>query len=220
MFGTIGVVTADQARYNKFTHSYINLTPPGPIKPIWKSGTNIAQARNQILREAVGDWVWFLDDDMTFEPDCLKRLLSWDVPIVAPLCLMRFPPFPPVTKARWIPERGTWEKRMIETGDKGLVAVEATGTAGLLLRREVWETLSDPWFEVGRVRPDELGEDLWFCKKAREAGFPIAVDFDTHMGHLTPVEVWPVRQPDETWKVGLKCGKAIYYLPMPQVMRD
>jgi hypothetical protein len=41
----------------------------------------------------------------------------------------------------------------------------------MLIRREVFEKLSQPWFEYN----SELAEDAYICKRARDAGFEIKV---------------------------------------------
>jgi hypothetical protein len=83
--------------------------------------------------------------------------------------------------------------------------VAAAGTGGMLVRRKVFEALPRPWFEVGQLRTDSLGEDLWFCKKAGERGFEVWVDWETQMGHLTPAAVWPVHT-GEGWRTGYHLG--------------
>ncbi len=42
-------------------------------------------ARNQIAAKLERDWLFFMDSDQTFHPDALKRLLSWELPIVSGL---------------------------------------------------------------------------------------------------------------------------------------
>lgn len=64
--------------------------------------------------------------------------------------------------------------------------VDAVGTGIMLIKRKVFETLEDPWFEMidfsgAQVFP----EDFNFCLKAQKAGFKVAIDpcFATmHMG--------------------------------------
>jgi hypothetical protein len=48
----------------------------------------------------------------------------------------------------------------------------------MLIRREVFEKLSQPWFEYN----SELAEDAYICKRARDAGFEIKLD---QMGFFT-----------------------------------
>ena len=59
----------------------------------------------------------------------------------------------------------------------------------LMIKRAVFEKLRKPWFETcyREEHDDWLGEDVYFCIRAREAGFGIWVDHDlskqvTHQG--------------------------------------
>ena len=55
--------------------------------------------------------------------------------------------------------------------------VEGAGTGCLLIYREVLQKLSDPWFEIkDKPNLEVEPEDFYFCRKAREAGFKIALD--------------------------------------------
>lgn len=60
--------------------------------------------------------------------------------------------------------------------------VRHAGSGAMFIHREVWETIPRPWFK--RVLKDdeltdrephaiELGEDYYFCDRAREAGFKV-----------------------------------------------
>mgnify|MGYP001559767756 FL=1 len=58
--------------------------PPGTLlTKIHAPG--IDNARNLIIAELKRDWLFFMDDDQTFPPETLMRLLSWDLPIVSGL---------------------------------------------------------------------------------------------------------------------------------------
>ena len=85
----------------------------------------------------------------------------------------------------------------------GLHPVAGSGSGGLLISRKVLNTLKPPYFEVGRVRPDELSEDFWFFHKAREAGFQPYVDFDLALGHITPTAIWPSKNAEGAWDITL-----------------
>lgn len=86
----------------------------------------------------------------------------------------------------------------------GLLPVYACGLAGMLIRRDVFEQIPPPWFELGRTNPEEIGEDVWFCEKLRRAGIPIVVDLDSVFGHFAPAAAWPTRREDGTWTIRLQ----------------
>lgn len=85
----------------------------------------------------------------------------------------------------------------------GLLEVFACGRSGMLIRRDVFETMPDPWFELGKTNPEYAGEDMHFCEKLRAAGIPIKADLDLTFGHVGPVAAWPTRQADGRWLVRL-----------------
>ncbi len=178
-------------------------TPPGSVIR-WQLGTSIAENCNRIVRQMQGDWLWLLGDDHAFEPDVLNRLLGRDVDIVVPACLERWPPFHPVTFSGWS-EKGAPYRQHLDFDrypDGGLVEVHSAGSGGMLIRRHVLEALADPWFEAGVIDGEQLAEDLYFCDKARDAGFRVWCDLAVPFGHITPASVWPQRQPGG-WSFGL-----------------
>ena len=65
-----------------------------------------------------------------------------------------------------------------------LVEVDATGTTCLFIHREVIEKMESPWFlfEYDKEGKICLGEDYYFCQKAKELGYGIWIDkrFITH----------------------------------------
>jgi hypothetical protein len=70
--------------------------------------------------------------------------------------------------------------------------VDAAGSAGMLVRREVLDTIGDPWFES--TNGTVLNEDVIFCRKARAAGFRVFATADVVMGHLGIFNVRPARR--------------------------
>jgi hypothetical protein len=71
----------------------------------------------------------------------------------------------------------------------GLMQVDYVGAGCLLISRKVLETLQYPWFFWSRNDPriplkERISEDLYFCKKAREAGFQIYLDASVRCLHV------------------------------------
>lgn len=214
--GTIAILTGEIARYSRFWLALTATAKPGPIKMIVKIGLNIAEARNQALREAKGDWIWFLDDDQYWPPDTLVKLLERNVDIVQPLILMRQYPFSPVHMGPPTEDGSKYWRYALVPGESGLKECHAVGTGGMLIRRAVWETIPEPWFEIGQLNPEVLSEDIIFCKKAKDRGFKIYCDLDHPMGHLTPVELWPKRRPDGKWMTDLRIHTWATSVPQPR----
>lgn len=210
--GVVGVLAQDTGRYSMFAASLTGVEVPPGTAIKWEFGTSIASQMNGLVRAMLSkpdaEWLWILGDDHVFAPSLLGKLLGRDVDIVAPLCLTRNPPYKPVLFAGWAdPAAGgvsSFLRRRVDLNDHpdgGLIPVHSAGTAGMVVRREVFEALDDPWFEQGRISSTEIGEDVYFCDKARAAGFALHGDLDAPLGHLTVATVWPVKQP-EGWTYG------------------
>lgn len=199
MAGMVGVIASDTGRFSLFTFclTYLNKPVNTEIQPLLTSDRIIG--RNKLAELALehgAEWLLFLDDDHAFPSDLLTRLLKHDVPIVGSLYLQRAIPFAPIAYTEKTEDERYIPLDLTSCPDEGLVEVIAVGTGGMLIRSEVFHELEYPWFEHGRA-----SEDLIFCDRAREAGFPIYVDLASRLGHLTVSAIWP-SWVDEEWVVG------------------
>ena len=155
--------------------------PPGSAK-MAVEGSDVAQSRNRavqrMLELAQHRWLLFVDDDMLFEDDALRRLLAHEKPVVSGLTFARRAPFIPcvypITEA--------------QMASGALVEIEEAGTGFLLIRRDVLEVLPSPWFEAGKIDAGELREDKHFCQKVRAAGFQMYCDTGLKVGHQ--IDAW------------------------------
>lgn len=213
--GTIGVLTTEQSRFTRFWMALLTEAMPPETKLIVKMSLSIAEARNEVLKEATGDWVWFMDDDHTFEPLLLRKLLSRNVDIIQPLVLTRYAPFAPVIMGPPTGEGAKhWRYALTSAESTGIKEVHVVGCAGMLIRRRVWEAMEYPYFENSHYAKDSISEDVGFCLKARELGFKVWVDLDNRLGHLNVGEVWPERDPDTgEWYTRLIFGQETIKLP-------
>lgn len=218
--GIIGVSAGELARYSMFTAAWSGLcVPPGTgeafclgydtaynsndvIKALW------SKAEDGALNYPDAEWVFIMDDDHFFPPETLLRLLDRNVDIVVPLYTQRQPPFYPCA---WKAECDDGRFEIVRwedlEGKSGLLPVISAGKAGVLIRKHVIEKLADPWFE----RQGLIGEDHFFFKKAREAGFGVYVDLDNALEHFTPMKVRPHRNALGQWcgAVDLKRGVSV-----------
>lgn len=176
------------------------LRHPVNTKIDWVLTSDRIIGRNTLARRAVeegAEWLLFLDDDHLFRPDILNRLLAWDVPIVGGLYLQRMMPFASVAYTAKTESGNYIPIDLTSLPGEGLAEVCALGTGGMLIRTEVFREIGGQWFEHGRA-----SEDLIFCDKAVEAGFPIYVDLGVHLGHLSPSAIWPSFD-EGKWNVGV-----------------
>lgn len=205
MSGHVGIIANDAGRYTMFPVCLSQLHHPPNTGILWRLTSDRIVGRNGVVKVALeegSEWVLFLDDDHAFPPDILHRLLAHDRPIVGALYLQRQTPFGPIAYDRK-DENGDYHQVDLRTidPDGGLLEVAACGTGGMLIRSEVFHAIleaspGEPVFEHGRA-----SEDMIFCDKARELGFPIYIDPSARMGHLSMASCW-ANHDGERWSVG------------------
>jgi len=180
--GTIAYCSREDQIYPAFAAYLARLAQKHPLAKIIHIVSNdIADARNQAVLQCEGDWVWFIDCDMAFSPDTLKRLLAHGVDVVQVLCLKRHPPHEPII---W--EDGPERQNVAPRGRPRLIEVQSLGAGGTLYRKACFKAMPGPWFEgiLGR-------EDTCFAAKLKAKGFTLYTDMTTPVGHTTPIIVWP-----------------------------
>ena len=207
---TVGVPALGPAAW-PFVESLVALElPPGEARRLMIAGPlAVDAARNQIVRRflAAGDrWLLMVDSDMVFAPGTLRRLLSWDVPVVTPLMFQRHGPLPPLVMrgtglnsagleghAIQLAETREWLTKhnelvssrpviMDPPPDDCLAPVTTLGGGCILLRRDALDGLSDPWFVCDPERHNM--EDIRFGDALHRAGVPMFVDRSCMISHL------------------------------------
>jgi len=76
------------------------------------------------------------------------------------------------------------------TKEKGLIEIDATGTGVLLTSRRVLEALKAPFerkYDEDGI--EELGQDLYFSRKAKDAGFRIFSHLDYIAKHYKEIDL-------------------------------
>ena len=144
-------------------------------------GYTIAENRNYIGFKALNnksDWLLMIDDDMTFEPDLLDRLIANNKDI----CGVAYHPRC---------ETGDITKELDETHkdnlkDDKLFECKATGTGIMLIRTEILNKIKKPWFQFDYFETGQCkrGEDWYFCEEAKKFDVKTFVDPTIEVGHL------------------------------------
>lgn len=171
-----------------FVKSLLSLQPIGNVDIHIEEGSLVYVAREKLSLYAIEeefDYVLWLDSDMVFEPDLLKRLLIDDKPVVAGLFFTRRPPYQPAvwTKLRvGSPEQEKETVRMVDVPEEGLTEIDACGMAAVLVKTTV---LSDVYNRYGTIFSPIVGygEDISFCIRAKNCGHSIWLDADAKVGH-------------------------------------
>lgn len=138
-------------------------------------GIYIPNLRNDLARTVTAQGagaVLFIDSDMRFPPDALTRLLKRDRDV----CGANY-------RSRTQPELMTAQKggRHLESaGRTVLEEADVVATGMLLVKAHVFAALPYPWFSTpwDARQGKHLGEDVYFSKLAREAGYRLWVDHD------------------------------------------
>lgn len=170
------------------------------------SSANVSSSRNHVvtafLDESDAEWLWMVDTDMVFAPNTLEALLvnanadkdsEHFAPIVGGLCFA-------VNDGKLEPtmyqlvkgdDGGMATVRYTTYPKDSMFQVSATGAACLLIHRSVCEAMRErkfnaayPYFQetqLSEMHP--VGEDVTFCFRAIQLGFPIWVNTAVHIGH-------------------------------------
>jgi len=143
-------------------------------------GSGIAANYEHMVKKWLDDdrgWTHFLsaEDDMMFPADALHRLAAHRLPIVG---------------CNYSANKGDLRFTAMKDGKRvftrdescGLEEVDLIPQGFTLVAREVYETLSPPWYTGGYV------QDYYFSEKARGHGFKVYVDHDVSkdLYHIGP----------------------------------
>jgi hypothetical protein len=155
-------------------------------------GTLIFNQRERLAEEALkdgADAILWVDSDMRFPKDALEILLSRDLPIVGVNATTRRFPVKP-TALDIDPETNDLVK-VDSKGKTGLEQVMGVGFGMILIKKEVFEAAQKPWFWFEQTdKGGIIGEDIYFCAKAFEAGYKAVIDHDLsmHIRHIGTYE--------------------------------
>lgn len=134
-------------------------------------GTLLCNQRENLVREALkagASHILFIDSDMRFPKDTVSRLLSHDKDIIGANCVDRKNGTPTASKDK---------VHFSSKNMKGIDEMDCLGFGVTLIKKEVFE-MPEPWFATPYDGERFVGEDIFFCHKAKENGFKIWIDHD------------------------------------------
>jgi len=112
------------------------------------------------------------NSDMVFAPDVLDKLIADDKDIIGAMYNRRMGKLnDPVVNTRF------------EVMPNYIFKNFNAGTGCLLIKTEVFKKIPKPWFFYGSEQR-MLGEDVFFCEKAKNAGFAIWIHPNLNVGHI------------------------------------
>jgi GT2 family glycosyltransferase len=165
-------------------------------------GTLVSYARNLLaenLLKSPYQWLLMVDADMAFTPDNVADLAEAadqdERPVITGVCATLNPAgtatIPAIYRANLDATGAIFN--FITRGKTlpadGVHQVDACGAAFLMIHRSVLEKIAPgEWFREGVTPSGGIrGEDLSFCVRASEAGFPIWAHCGVRPGHLKTV---------------------------------
>lgn len=153
--------------------------------------------------------LFFLDSDETFVPETARHLYHLNFPVCSGIVYQKLSPHLPCIYKR-LPnsefnypmgvELKEWfNKNNVPIINKphildmqarrSIWEIDECGTGCMMVRRDVLEAIEPPRFKgMG-----DIGTDIAFCRRVREAGFSIYADLRVQLGHLV---LHPVTQAD------------------------
>jgi len=140
-------------------------------------GTLIVNQRQELAQaslDAGATHIVFIDADMRFPKDAIFKLLMSGKDIIAANYCTRKLPLRSVAFA----DDETQERVYSGPDDTGIQSVAAVGMGLMAIRAEVFEKMPKPWFHIHYQNGVYSGEDIWFCRGAREMGFEVFIDHD------------------------------------------
>lgn len=170
------------------------------------SSANVSAARNTVTARfldtrtadgsTVGDWLLWVDADMQWEPSAVDLLMEsahpTERPIVGGLCFG-------MASGELVPTIYQWARdeagelvtyRVANYERDALIRCAATGAAFILIHRSVLESMraanfnpAFPFFQEVQMGSRPVGEDITFCIRAGQLGFPVHVDTRAKIGH-------------------------------------
>jgi GT2 family glycosyltransferase len=154
-------------------------------------GTLIFDQRNSLVRTAIDekcDYILFIDADMRFPKTTLERLLAHKKDIIGVNATTRMMPPKPTARNIQINEDGSVDwLEIFSNKENGIGKVDAIGCGVMLIKTSCLKNIPQPYFYFEQLLKGKLlGEDIYFCIKAKDAGIDTWVDHDLSMeiGHV------------------------------------
>ena len=152
-------------------------------------GTSVAKQRNKLVqtaqRMALDDLI-FVDDDHMVSADMMEELLNADADVVGGLYVTRGEPFN-TTAFHWDDDA---PKPCISLTPQECalslpLRVAGVGMGFTRIRMAALDGVAEPYFRLGQINAEEMGEDIDFCRRLGQMGRSIVVLPYLKVPHLT-----------------------------------
>ena len=178
---------------------------PEYVEELRISDSLVSRARNNIAHiflKGSCDSLLFIDSDIIFTPEHIRRAIDHNKPIVCGAYALKNPGAPSWVACGLIDE---------PPDANGLQKMRHCGTGFMLIQREVFQKMiptfpeimyldkerdesltpdveHHDFFSVGVVDRHLLSEDWYFCNRARKLGYDIFLDTKIILGHIGLVQ--------------------------------
>lgn len=212
----VGAPCSKAPVFDGFYDAFYTITVPEATESMRHIGGCVPENLNKIVDQAIKTdctHVFIVEDDSMFERDTLLRLLAHDKPVVAGLCRQRGAPFRPYLYSG-IAGNGKLEWRPLLPTDRGLIGpadgLAATGLGGILIKTEVFDRLTRPYFWHTYIGEEYWGQDILFNKALIAAGVEVWCDTDVTIWHATQCLVGSKRTDDGVWQTVFRVDTAAF----------
>jgi FkbM family methyltransferase len=150
-------------------------------------GYQIDQIRNLISEWAKRyDYLLSVDSDIVLPRDALVKMISADKDIISGLYIQRIPGTQTVEVYMDTPNGGCTNIPYSLLENKGIVEIAACGMGCALIKGEVFRRMEYPHFfyKSALDHRNTVSEDVYFCLKARKAGFKVWADTSIKCDHI------------------------------------
>lgn len=179
------------------------------VKPNFRLFYSIGHAidaqRNELVQSALA-WkemthILFVDADTILPSHGIIRLLQREKDMVSGFYMQNQNPFAPLVIKR--PQHKETGKRMVNffpnitpNMNHAVIKADASGGGALLIKREIFESISLPHFKT-TLLPDSrygkvMGEDVFFFDKAKDLGYQLYVDISVKCEHVSGRNSFPL----------------------------
>lgn len=169
--------------------SIIGMEREGMIGVFCPQSYSIDASRNLIVEHALEigyDYIMWIDSDMILPKNTLTTLMSHDKDVVSGVYAYKLIGAEnAVTKRFKDKAKDIYEDIPLKeiTESKRLIEVDGVGFGCVLTKVDVFRHIKKPWF---RYTPN-MGEDIYFCRKAQKAGYQVYLDTSILCGHVGSV---------------------------------
>ena len=185
-------------------------------------------AENQLVKDFLDHedmtHLFMTESDMILPPDCIVKLLEMDKPMASGVyflrsavpegrgqpCLYKRPLLRQADFVDGANPYGHYPVTIFPTDEP--FAIDAAGVGCVLFKREVFEKITYPWFDLSA---EKYGSDMYFYTKAKDAGFQLWAHPKVLCGQIdyyqTTIEdwYWQLENNPDWGKAGYIIGKGV-----------